>query len=104
MINYITILLACLWVSLLVYLILNKKIIPINLFGLMLLTSLMQPFLLFYSLTENAFFIETRWENILNRFMFLFTFFALIQQKRYLNRKLNKMSQNEKNLLIPNKE
>ena len=104
MINYITYLLAFSWIALTIYLIANRKIIPINLFGMMLLTSLVQPSLLFYSITDNVFVIETRWENIMNRFLFLFTFFAMIQQKRYLNRKLNKISRNEENLLIPNKK
>ena len=70
----------------------------------MLLSSLMQPFLLFYSLSENTFFIETRWESILNRFLFLSTYFAMIQQKKFINRKLNKMANTNKNLLIPEKK
>ena len=104
MINYITYLLAFSWIALTIYLIANRKIIPINLFGMMLVTSLIQPYLMFYSVTDNTFMIETRWENIVNRFLFLLTFFVMIQQKKYLNKKLTNMSKKEENLLKLNKE
>ena len=104
MVNYITFLLAVSWIVLIIYLIVNKKFIPINLFGVMLVTSLIQPYLMFYSVTDNTFMIETRWENIVNRFLFLLTFFVTIQEKKYLNKKLTNMSKKEENLLKLNKE
>ena len=102
--NLANILLGFLWGLFLIYILINRKVIPINTLGCLVGLSLIYPYILYIDIIENIHKeINFKYEILISRYLIIITFFSFVNRSKTLNSQLIKLSKNEKNLLKPKK-
>ena len=87
MLEVVTGVMSILWLGFIIYLVINRKSIPLNVFGVMLIAAISQPFLYVYLYEE-----EVRYNGsliggvVFNRALFLIAFFEVVRNKIRINK------------------
>lgn len=90
-IELFTYILATLWVIYTILLFTKRKILPVNIYGALLVTSVLQPFLLFYEFPYYTLHIEQDLEVLIDRYLFLITFVLILMNRNKNYNDINKI-------------
>lgn len=91
-----------LWLVFIVYLLQNKKVVTINVLGIMLATSVIYPYIIIYDVCNNLELnVNLKYETLVCRILVIATFYAVVKNSKSVNVKLTKLSQVKRNLLEP---
>lgn len=103
MIIILSYILGALWAIYSGVLLYYRRVVPINIYGVLLLTSILQGFFLFYDIRENIFVVQENIEPIILRSLVLICFTMTLWNKIKMNNYLTNLSKSDKNLLTAQK-
>lgn len=102
---FLQVLTALAWLAAFIYIIYMRRVIPINVLGLMLAAASLHPYILYIDIiTETLDNIDLKVGTLVCRILVLAVFYSVIKRYKYMNLKFKKISETDKNLLKPNNE